>query len=71
MSALFSGKHEIPKHNGKIFIDRQGEAFINMINFLRNNKIPNFKDTNEEINFYEELQFWQIPINDNSKYLFE
>jgi hypothetical protein len=71
LSALFSGKHEIPKHNGKIFIDRQGEAFINMINFLRNNKIPNFKDTNEEINFYEELQFWQIPINDNSKYLFE
>jgi len=67
LAALFSGKHEIPKHNGKIFIDRQGEAFINMINFLRNDRIPNFKDINEEINFHEELHFWQIPINDNSK----
>ena len=38
-----------------------------MINFLRNEKIPSFKDNNEEINFHEELQFWQIPINDNCK----
>jgi len=61
---MFSGNHEISKHNGYVFIDRQGEAFINMINFLRNNKYPLFKDKNEEINFFEELNFWQIPVND-------
>lgn len=64
---MFSGRHEIQKHNGRIFIDRQGEAFINLINYLRNGKYPIFKDKNEEINFFEELQFWQIPIYDTSK----
>lgn len=64
---MFSGRHEIQTHNGRIFIDRQGDAFINVINYLRNGKYPNFKDKNEEINFFEELQFWQIPIYDTSK----
>lgn len=59
---MFSGRHEIPKHNGRLFIDRQGEAFVNMINYLRNGKYPVFRDKNEEINFFEELTFWQIPI---------
>jgi BTB/POZ domain len=63
---MFSGRHQIQKHNGKIFIDRQGESFINMINYLRNGKFPIFRDKNEEINFLEELQFWQIPLNEQS-----
>ena len=67
---MFSGRHEIQKHNGRLFIDRQGESFINMINYLRNGKYPIFKDKNEEINFYEELNFWQIPIYDSSIIVF-
>jgi hypothetical protein len=65
---MFSGRHDIPKHNGRLFIDRQGEAFINMINYLRNGKYPVFRDKNEEINFFEELNFWQIPIYETSKF---
>jgi len=59
---MFSGRHIIPKHNGRLFIDRQGEAFVNIINYMRNGKYPIFKDKNEEINFFEELNYWQIPI---------
>lgn len=68
---MFSGRHEIPKHNGRFFIDRQGEAFVNMINFLRGGKYPVFRDKTEEINFFEELNFWQIPIYEtgNKKFL--
>ena len=66
---MFSGRHEIPKHNGRLFIDRQGEAFVNLINYLRNGKYPVFRDKNEEINFFEELAFWQIPVFESSMYL--
>lgn len=66
---MFSGRFEIAKHNGRLFIDRDGLAFVNMVNYLRNGKFPLFKDRNEEINFFEELDFWQIPINEGSKLL--
>lgn len=64
---MFSGRHEIPKHNGRYFIDRDGQSFINLINFLRCGKFPIFKDKNEEFNFFEEIEFWQIPIYEGSK----
>jgi hypothetical protein len=63
---MFSGRHEIPKHNGRVFIDRDGISFFNMINYLRTGKFPIFKDKNEEINFFEELEYWQIPIYEGS-----
>ena len=34
LSAMFSGRHELTKHNGRIFIDRDGNAFINLVNYL-------------------------------------
>lgn len=67
LSAMFSGRHDIQKHNERMFIDRQGDAFISMINYLRNGKYPVFRDKNEEINFFEELNFWQIPIYQSCK----
>lgn len=63
---MFSGRHDIPKHNNRLFIDRDGLAFQNMINYLRNGKFPIFKEKNEEISFFEELDFWQVPLCDNS-----
>jgi hypothetical protein len=63
---MFSGRHELPCHNKRVFIDRDGLSFTNMINYLRNGKFPIFKDKHEEISFYEELEFWQIPINEGS-----
>ena len=67
LAAMFSGRHDIPKHNNRLFIDRDGLAFQHMINYLRNGKFPIFKEKNEEINFFEELDFWQVPLCDNSK----
>jgi hypothetical protein len=67
---MFSGRHELPKHDNRIFVDRDGSAFSNMINYLRNGKYPIFKEKNEEINFFEELEFWQIPISENSNIKF-
>lgn len=67
---MFSGRHELPKQKGNLFIDRDGEAFVNMVNFLRNGKIPLFKDKTDETAFYEELDFWQIPISEGySKFI--
>jgi hypothetical protein len=66
---MFSGRHEIPKHYGRLFIDRQGEAFVNLINYMRNGKYPVFKDKNEEINFFEELNYWQIPIYETGNFI--
>ncbi len=68
---MFSGRHEILKHNGRLFIDREGVAFTNMVNFLRSGKFPIYKDKNEEINFFEELEFWQIPIYEGSNYYYQ
>jgi hypothetical protein len=63
---MFSGRHEIAERNGRKFIDRDGQAFSSMVSYLRNRKIPTFKDTKEEENFYQELEFWQIPTTDGS-----
>jgi len=44
LEAMFSGRHNLAKHNGRIFIDRDGQAFSNMINYLRTGQKPAFKD---------------------------
>jgi len=66
LAAMFSGKYEIAKHNERHFIDRDGSSFVYVINFLRNSKMPNFKDKAEEASFYEVLEFWQIPYKDEA-----
>jgi hypothetical protein len=65
LSAMFSGRHELPKHNGRVFIDRDGMTFLNMVNYLRTGKFPIFKEKAAELAFYEELEFWQIPLKEN------
>ena len=37
LEAMFSGRHELPKVNGKIFVDRNPKVFIIVIDYLRNN----------------------------------
>lgn len=76
LAAMFSGRHKLPYHNGKIFIDRDGTNFLLMLQYLRNGKIPSFIDNSQRENFYEELDFWQIPFEDytskaSSPFLFD
>ena len=74
LEAMFSGRHELPRHNGKIFIDRDGKAFSDVISYLRSGLKPPFKDENDgsldlihfrgriicqrEKQFYRELEYW-------------
>ena len=49
----------------KILIERDNKNFVNLINYLRNDKLPNFKDDKEYQSFLDELEYWQIPLNIN------
>jgi hypothetical protein len=63
---MFSGRHELPRHNNRIFIDRDGAIFTQLINYLRSGKYPIFNTKTEEINFFEEMEYWQINTNEDS-----
>ena len=65
LATMFSGRHTVTTHKGIIFIDRDGEAFCDMISFLRSGKIPIFESKSRESAFFDELDFWQIPQNLN------
>jgi hypothetical protein len=64
LASYFCGASEIKKINDEYFLDRDGNTFLHMINYLRNSRevFPDFQDRNDEIHFFEELKFWQIPI---------
>ena len=70
LAVFFSGMHPMPMIGDKIFIDRDGEQFINLVNFLRTGKFPIMKDKEEESKFKDELNFWKISVQENSKSLF-
>ena len=70
LAVFFSGLHPLPMIDDKIFIDREGEQFINLVNFLRTGKFPIVKDKEEENKFKDELDFWKITIPEKSKYIF-
>ena len=55
-------------HNGRIFIDRDGPTFLNVINYLRNGTFPSFKTDKEKLLFDDELDFWQIPYKHMNKH---
>ena len=47
----------------EIKIERDTKSFLNLISYLRNDKMPNFKEDKEYQNFLDELKYWQIPLN--------
>ena len=63
LAAMFSGRHNLSIHNGRVFIDRDGETFCLIITYLRSGKLPIFESKIKENTFYEELDYWQIPLN--------
>ena len=77
LAFLFSGNHSPQKFKGRYFIDRDGETFLKLIDFLRNDALPNFETDEDKIHFFEELEYWQIPydkfiqINGKSPFIFD
>ena len=47
----------------EIKIERETKNFLNLISYLRNDKMPIFKDDKEYQNFLDELKYWEIPLN--------
>jgi hypothetical protein len=65
LGAMFSGRHQLSIHNGRVFLDRDGETFCLVLQYLRNGKVPLFDNKIKENAFYEELDYWQIPTNND------
>lgn len=71
LCALFKSKEILlPNHKGSYFIDRDGNMFSNILYFLRNDKLPYFSSSDEELLFQEELDFWGIKSENAGKYIF-
>ena len=64
LPVFFSGQSPLPKFGDKIFIDRDGEQFVNLVNFLRTGKFPILKNREEEIKFNDELNFWKTSVHE-------
>jgi hypothetical protein len=62
LAAVFSGRHPISYYKGRAFVDRDPQAFCDMIYFLRTEKLPSFKSVWDESCFFDELEFWGIPL---------
>lgn len=54
--------HELKKVNEEVFLDRDGETFETLVNYLRNDRkvFPEFSDKNSENMFYKEMHYWGI-----------
>jgi len=70
LEKMFSGLHELKKIEEEVFLDRDGKTFLNLVNYLRNDRtvFPEFMDRNDEIHFFKELDFWKIPTKQGTKY---
>ena len=61
LEAMFSGRHALPKIDGKIFVDRDPTIFRCIINYLSNNlRLQKISDE-EKLDLAEmELEFWGL-----------
>ena len=62
LEKMFNGCHELKKIDDEVFLDRDGKTFLNVVNYLRNDRevFPEFSDKNDELHFFKELDFWKI-----------
>lgn len=65
LQKLFSDMHELKKINEEVFLDRDGETFKHVVNYLRNGRtvLPEFTDKNSALLFQKETAFWGIDSN--------
>eukprot|EP00826_Nyctotherus_ovalis_P048143 TRINITY_DN5637_c0_g2_i7.p1 TRINITY_DN5637_c0_g2~~TRINITY_DN5637_c0_g2_i7.p1 ORF type:complete len:362 (-),score=82.97 TRINITY_DN5637_c0_g2_i7:48-1133(-) len=63
LATMFNGKHKLKILEGRVFIDRDGDAFCMLLSYLRNNKLPLFESKAQENIFYEELNYWGVSLD--------
>lgn len=62
LASYFYCLNKIPKRNNHIFIDRNYNTFMQLVDFLKTEKIPKFKNKVEKNNFFDELNYWGIKL---------
>ena len=67
LAACINGKISLPRRNGHFFLDRNYNDFKFLLYFLKKSKLPKFQNFLEEKNFFQEMEFWRIPIKISSK----
>ena len=67
LAAFLNSKINSPKRNGHIFLDRDSNSFQLLLYYLKNTKLPKFNNIKEEKSFFEEINYWKIPIHISSK----
>lgn len=65
LASMFTSCNKLSMLKGKVFIDRDGEPFTKMINYLRTGLIPIFSSKVQEQAFKNELEYWQIPLGNS------
>ena len=64
LAGLFDGSYDLIKHeDGRVFLDRNGEIFGHLLDYLRSEKncYPSFgNEINKERLFEFELKYWGI-----------
>ena len=55
----------VGQNHDKIFLDRNGDIFQYVLDFLRSERdsIPSFNNPDDEVKFRKELSFWDISIS--------
>ena len=67
LSTYFTSLENIPKRNGRFFLDRNHKAFLQVLDFIKTEKIPNFTKKNGKKLFLDELHYWGINIKIEQK----
>ena len=63
LAACFNGHISLPKRNNKFFIDREERSFRLLLEYLKSGKMPSFQSEGDEDEFFDEVNFWTIPIS--------
>jgi len=70
LEAMFSGRHELKKMNGRVFVDRDPDVFKMVISYLRNGKrIHAIQDLSIKERFEMELDYWNLDEEQKQKKL--
>ena len=67
LSTYFTSLENIPKRNNRFFLDRNHETFLQVLDFIKTEKIPNFTKKTGKKEFIDELNYWGINIKIEQK----
>jgi hypothetical protein len=67
LSTYFTSLENIPKRNNRFFLDRNHETFLQVLDFIKTEKIPSLKKKEDKKKFLDELKYWGINIKIEQK----